>query len=188
MNLPLAGPTSNREFVMLRKTSICLFLLLAAGVHAQDGGQKSIYEGSIESRVDALAVVQPGLGVIMHEIGYRFADLYWAANGGNWALAQYELKELREAQEVAEITRPKRADMLRAFEDEQLIPLEETIRQKNTRLFNQRFSEAVRGCNGCHSALGYDFIQYRVPEKPAQAFLNYRLATEPEYREEAETR
>lgn len=165
-----------------------LTLLFAGAAPAENAGRESIYEGSIERRVDALASVQPGLGVIMHEIGYRFADMYWAANGGNWALAQYELKELREAQEVAELTRPERADMLGAFEEKQLVPLGEAIKQKDSRLFNQRFSSALRGCNGCHSALGYDFIHYRVPERPAPAFLDYGLATEPEYREEAEPR
>lgn len=173
---------------MLARVLVGLLMLVLDSAYAQEGGEKSIYEGSMERRVDALASVQPGLGVIMHEIGYRFADMYWAANGENWALAQYELKELREAQEVAEITRPERAGMLRAFEEKQLVPLGEAIERKDSGLFNQRFSNALRSCNACHTALGYDFIHYRVPEKPAQALLDYRLETEPEYREEAEPR
>lgn len=178
----------DEALTMIQGLLIGILLLVASGAYAQDNEEKSIYQGSVERRVDALASVQPGLGVIMHEIGYRFADMYRAANGGNWALAQYELKELIEAQAVAEITRPERADMLRAFENKQLIPLEKTIEQKDTELFNQRFSGAVSACNACHTALGYGFIHYRVPEEPAQALLDYTLATEPEYKEEAEPR
>lgn len=58
----------------------------------------------MENRVQALSSIQPGLGAIMHEYGNRFTNMYFAANGDNWGLAQYELKEMLEAQEIAEIT------------------------------------------------------------------------------------
>lgn len=29
--------------------------------------------------------------------------------------------------------------------------------------FNTRFTSAVEGCNGCHTALGYGFIKYQLP-------------------------
>lgn len=140
---------------------------------------RDIYQGTLESRVNTLASIQPGLGVVMHEIGYRMTTLYWAANGGNWGLAQYELKELLEAQEVAEVTRPKRAEMLKAFEQNNLLPLGASIEKKDMNQFNQQYAAAVNACNGCHTALGYGFIQFQIPEKSTHEVLKSDLKTEP---------
>lgn len=156
-----------------------LLLLPLIAVQADEKAEKSIREGPLESRVDALASIQPGLGVVMHEIGNRFAILYWAAQGGNWGLAQYQLKELREAQEVAELTRPKRADMLKAFESSYLVPLRKTIVAKDLDAFGKGFMATEQACNACHTALGYGFIQVHVAQTPAPGILDFALKTEP---------
>ena len=164
-------------------------LLIAAGLAFCTGAgaaETDIHQGTLERRVDSLAAIQPGLGVIMHEIGYRFANLYWAANGGNWGLAQYQLKELLEAQAVAEVTRPQRAPMLKAFADAHLVPLGKAIESKDAIRFRRSFASAVDGCNACHTALGYPFIRYRVPQRPANEVLDFSLKTEPKYEEAAE--
>lgn len=145
----------------------------------------NIHQGSLENRVNSLTSIQPGLGMVMHEIGYRFADMYWAANGGNWGLAQYQLKELIEAQEVAEVTRPQRAPMLKAFEDNHLAPLGKAIEKKDISQFRRSFSAAVDACNACHTALGYGFIRYRVPKQSLHEVLDFSLKTEPKYEEAA---
>lgn len=172
---------------MIRRLPALVCLLLAFGVSAQAADtEKSIQRGSVESRLDALASIQPGLGVVMHEIGYRLADAYWAANGGNWGLAQYELKELLEAQEVAEVTRPQRAPMLKAFESSYLVPLGKAIEKKDIAHFKRAFSATVDGCNACHTALGYGFIRYHVPEQTKHGVLDFNLKTEPKYEESQE--
>jgi hypothetical protein len=151
-----------------------------------DEVQSDIYHGPVEKRVDSLASIQPGLGVVMHEIGYRFSSLYLAANGGNWGLAQYELKELLEAQEVAEVTRPKRAAMLKAFERNYLTPLVASIEKKDTRQFNKHYSAAVNGCNACHTALGHSFIRFQAPSRGMALGLDYRLKSDPQHSEAEE--
>ena len=166
-----------------------IFLGIAAigGVELASGGETAdIYQGPIENRVQALSSIQPGLGAIMHEFGNRFTQMHFAANGGNWGLAQYELKEMLEAQEIAEITRPQRAAMLKAFEANYLTPLSESIEKQNIAQFNQRFKGAVTGCNACHTALGYQFIQYRLPLKGGNGLLNFSLKTKPAYEEKKE--
>jgi hypothetical protein len=52
----------------------------------------------------------------MIEYGYRYTTAYYAAKAGNWGLAEYQLKEMREIQEVGETTRPARAGALKGFE------------------------------------------------------------------------
>ena len=161
---------------MIRRLDILVCLALGTGAAAQaaDAPEMSIHNGSLESRVKALAEIQPGLGVVMHEMGYRFANTYWAANGGNWGLAQYQLKELLEAQEVGEVTRPERAPMLKANEEAYLVPLAEAIKKEDINQFNRRFTAAVNSCNACHTASGFEFIRFRVPKLSNQEFLDFR--------------
>ena len=136
-----------------------------------------------DDKIKVLGDIQPGLGVIMQEIGRRFTAIFYAARAGNWDLANYELEELREAQEVAEITRPKRKDALVSFEESFLGSeedaasgtLQDAINKKNFLMFNRSFKSAISGCNGCHQATGFSFIKYRLPkssELPLQFFSN----------------
>ena len=165
--------------------SFFIFSGLCANVLAEEA-DSGIYTGDVENRVNALASIQPGLGVVMHEIGYRTAAMYWAANGGNWGLAQYELKELLEAQEVAEITRPQYAGMLKAFEDSNLLLLGKAIKKEDIKMFNQHFSATVTACNACHTALGHGFIKYQVPVQSEHEVMDFNLKTEPTYKEDEE--
>jgi hypothetical protein len=92
--------------------------------------------------------------------------MYYSAKGGNWALADYMLKEMREIQEVGETTRPGRAAMLKAFESNYLDPLEKTIKAKDLKQFTTAFDAALKGCNGCHAASDFAFIKYELPKAP----------------------
>ena len=144
-------------------------------------GAKDIFNGSVDQRVDALAAIQPGLGTVMIEYGNRFTDAYFAAQGGNWGLAQYQIKEMIEIQEVGEITRPKMADALKGFEEGYLAPLEEPIKNKDFIAFDALFKETLAGCNGCHAGTGYAFVKYVLPKAPVENYLDFSLKTEPIY-------
>ena len=167
--------------IALRGLLLLVSMSTATWPSAQTRGEaeKSIEKGSLEKRVDAIASIQPGLGAVMHEMGRRFADIYWAANGGNWGLAQYELKELLEAQEVGEVTRPQRAPMLKANEQTYLLPLSKAIEKQDINQFNRHFSEAVNGCNACHTSLGYGFIRFKMQKTKDQEFLDFSMKTNP---------
>ena len=102
----------------------------------------------------------------MIEYGNRYSIIYYAAKAGNWPLAAYQLKEMREIQEVGETTRPGRADALKAFEQSFLDPLGKTIETKDVESFEAAFKAGIKGCNGCHAALGFPFITYELPGSP----------------------
>ncbi len=136
-----------------------------------------------DDKIKVLSDIQPGLGVIMQEMGRRFTAIFYAARAGNWDLANYELKELREAQEVGEITRPKRKDALVSFEETFLGSaenpkegtLQDAINKKSFVAFKRSFKPALDGCNGCHQSTGFAYIKYKLPnssELPLQFSLN----------------
>ena len=87
--------------IALRKmvfAASCLVLLAEARPMPTPGWLK----GRTDEKIKTLAEIQPGLGTVMLEDLFRFVTMYYAAKGGNWGLADYQLKEMREIQEVGE--------------------------------------------------------------------------------------
>jgi hypothetical protein len=147
-----------------RKSTIAVSLLLALA-----GGAYAASDwltGSTEQQLKTLAAIQPGLGTVMIEYANRYSDIYYAAKAGNWPLAAYQLKEMREIQEVGETTRPGRAAGLKAFEQSFLDPLDKTIVSRDFQSFETAFKAGIQGCDGCHAALGFPYIKYELPSSP----------------------
>lgn len=148
----------------IRKTVIatsCL-MMLAGVAYAESDWLK----GSVDEKLKTLAELQPGVGTVMIEYSGRYTNMYYAAKGGNWGLADYMLKEAREIQEVGETTRPGRAASLKAFESAYLDPIEKTIKAKDFKAFTTAFNAGIQGCNGCHASNGFPYIKYELPNAP----------------------
>src|SRR6266508_2584679 len=127
-----------------------------------------------------LSDIQPGLGTIMIEYGHRFAAMWFAAEAGNWDLAEYQLIEMREIQEVGETTRPARAAPLKSFESSFLDPLEDGIKAKDKSKFESAYNAAIQGCNSCHGSQtsadwpqGFAFIKVQVPKDSLESIYAY---------------
>src|SRR5262249_49185828 len=88
----------------------CLSVLAGGAYAASDW-----LTGSTDEKLKTLAEIQPGMGTVMMEYSTRYTNMYYAAKGGNWDLAGYQMKEALEIQEVGETTRPARAGGLKAF-------------------------------------------------------------------------
>jgi hypothetical protein len=159
------GPDLNsKELTMstLVKTLIAAGCLMALSNMSYAGSDW--LKGTTEQQLKTLANLQPGLGTVMIEYSRRYTAMYYAAKGGNWDMAEYQLKEMPEIQEVGENTRPARAPMLKAFEEDQLAKLGETVKAKDWKKFQVAFKNATEGCNGCHAANGFQYIKYELPK------------------------
>ena len=117
-----------------------------------------------------LSDIQPGLGTVMIEYGHRMSAMWFAEQAGNWDLAQYQLIEMREIQEVGETTRPARAAALKSYESSFLDPLEKAIEAKDKAQFETAYNAAIQGCNSCHGSQtspdfpqSFKFIKVKVP-------------------------
>jgi cytochrome c553 len=130
----------------------------------------------------ALWAIQPGLGTVMIEYSQRLARLWFAANAGNWDMAKYQLDEMIEIQETGETTRPARAPMLKAFEDNYLAKLDKAIGAKDKAAFTTAFNDTVAGCNGCHKASSgttwksYQFVSIQTPKTDPAYYLDWKGA------------
>src|SRR6266508_4515197 len=127
-----------------------------------------------------LSDIQPGLGTIMIEYGHRMSAMWFAEQAGNWDLAEYQLIEMREIQEVGETTRPARAAPLKSFESSFLDPLEDGIKAKDKSKFESAYNAAIQGCNSCHGSQtsadwpqGFKFIKIQVPKDTLESIYAY---------------
>ncbi len=119
----------------------------------------------------ALWNIQPGLGTVMIEYAMRFAMANYAAQADNWGMAQYQIKEAREIQEVGEFTRPQFAAGLKSFETTYLDPLDEAILNEDIDAFDTAYANAITGCNGCHAANNHAFVQVMMPTRNPEPIL-----------------
>jgi hypothetical protein len=148
--------------------------------HARDSVDARVETGELTEMATANTLISQHIGAVMREIADRFSNSYWAANGGNWGLAQYQLVGLREALEVAKTRRPSLAPVLTTFEQTYNAPLLNAINQTNLPEFNRRFTVAINGCNECHAKLGRAFLRYQIPQPgESGSFLDFTAKTQP---------
>ena len=156
--------------VAIRRTLIATscMMVIAGAAYADSAWLK----GSTEEQLKTLGELQPGLGTVMIEYSHRYATMYYAAKGGNWGLADYQLKEMLEIQEVGETTRPARASALKGFEDQFLNPLRDAIKAKDFKKFVAAFKTGINGCNACHVGAGFPFIKFELPNASPSPLSN----------------
>jgi hypothetical protein len=119
-----------------------------------------------EMTLDQLAEIQPGMASIMKDVGDRYTRTYYAAKGGNWKLAAYELNMVRFAFKTARVTRPKFAEDLAAFDSEYLLPVFKAIHERDWKQFEEAFGRGEKGSDVYHDKRGYPHIRYVLPKDP----------------------
>jgi hypothetical protein len=144
---------------------VILAVVAGVGAYFAASAQTSRKLNAVDTNV-ALWQVQPGLGTVMIEYATRFDNVWWAADGGNWDMVNYQLKEMTEIQEVGETTRPARADALKKFETEYLEKLIEAAKAKDKTAFVAAYDLTITGCNKCHGeqkdSAGNDFRWIKI--------------------------
>lgn len=121
-----------------------------------------------ELSLDQLAELQPGLGQLMPQISQRYWILYYAARGGNWALAHYQLRGIRGLMRIGETTRPKMAKFLRAFQEGHLGAIEKAIEARDWADFEKAYGEGIKGANSYHATTGHPEVVWQLPPTPPE--------------------
>ncbi len=119
-----------------------------------------------ELTLDEIASMQPGLGRLMPEVSQRYHIAYYAARGGNWRLAAYQLRELGGLLRLGAVTRPKYAAQLAAFEKVHLSALLGTVARHDFPTFERAFERATEVANIYHQATDHPEIIWRLPPDP----------------------
>lgn len=124
----------------------------------------------------------PGFGEIMSLQQMRHAKLWLAGSRGNWALADYEIDELREGFEDASRLHPTLEGvpvgaMIAKLTPAPLEAIRKAIEKKSAADFTKSFDSLTAACNTCHQAANHGFIQIRRPR--GSAFSNQKFEPGP---------
>jgi hypothetical protein len=125
-----------------------------------------VNNGSRDLTLDELAVIQPGMGRLMPEVGERMWKTWYAARAGNWPLARFELKEGVNLLELGAFVRPKYEQNMTKFLEEDLAPVRKAIEARDPAAFETAFHAMVEKANAYHEVYDKGFIRWRIPDAP----------------------
>ena len=129
----------------------------------------------------AKAPYEPGLGEFMMATQLRHAKLWFAGKNNNWALAAYEVDEIKEGLEDAAKYHANNdgvpvAELIKTMIDPRIARLEKAVGAKNNTQFVAAFDELTNGCNACHAGAGKPFIRIQRPNAPPVSNQNFSPA------------
>jgi len=120
----------------------------------------------VELSLDQLVELQPGLGRLMPEVARRYWILYYAARGGNWDLAAFQLRQIVHLFRIGATTRPKMEKHLEAFRRGTLEALAQAIEARDAAAFESAYHHGIESANRFHQTTGHPEIRWRLPETP----------------------
>ncbi len=183
-------------------TGVCLGLILSAVIQRPFGGleTRALAEEK-PTRTSEITNAQPAPSTIsgllpdqshaMADVGYHFANLWFAADKENWPLAKYYLEETRSHLNWAVRIHPVRTTkagaevnlkgISQAIDNSFLTEIDSAITNKDTAKFKAAYRQTLEGCYACHKACEKSFLRPQIPSAPSVTILNFEPnATWPE--------
>jgi len=154
-------------------------LFLAGVIFALGANMALAADPDTQKQLDSIKAAIPKFAVPMREVGDRFQNMYFAAQGGNWALAAYMSKYMNGAMNPAALTKPDEYAVWKNFNENTFAPVNKAIQAKNLKAFDAAYKAVVNDCNGCHAGMGYGFIKVVKLNAPADTGINYKVKSEP---------
>jgi hypothetical protein len=160
---------------MLKK---CVCALVVAGLMITGSSLSAIAAGGdMQNQIDGIMGALPKFAVPMREVGDRFQNMYFAAEGGNWALASYMAKYMDKAMNPAKVTKPKEYPDWRAFYEGDFDAVNKAIAAEDIHAFKKAYTSVIESCNACHAGMGYDFIKVVKLDAAPDHGIQYRLSS-----------
>ena len=159
---------AHRPFPRATAIIACLAILPAVmavwGAVAQPAGQPT--------------VEPPEIGETMIFQQLRHAKLWFAGKAGNWPLADYQVKELREGFETVSKYYPTfnnipLATMIDTIRDTNFTELDKAIADRDRAKFARAYDRLTQACNACHQASELGFISIQRPTMPPFSNQSY---------------
>jgi hypothetical protein len=136
-------------------------------------------EPEIQTQIDAIKAVIPKFAIPMREVGDRYQDMYFAAKGGNWALAAYMSKYMNSAMNPASLTKPAEYKDWKEFYEKDFGPVNKAIQAKDWSAFDVAYDKVRSTCNQCHQSMDYGFIRVVKQATPSDTGIDYTKKSEP---------
>ncbi len=120
--------------------------------------------GTVDEKINTLAGIQPGYGIMMQQIGQRYSDLYFAAKSGNWGFAEHQADEIQVIlKDILMVTKPKRNEDAKKFLAASYPMILDAIKKENFPEFEKAFETLRNNCMNCHISQKVEFVKLKKP-------------------------
>jgi mono/diheme cytochrome c family protein len=157
---------------------LVLLLLLGATMSLAIANKREI--ASLRAQLTATRALLPTQSSAMAGVDFQASSLWYAAEAGNWALADFLLAETEEHIEWAVDLQPVRqtadgsVDLRPLYENMRSFSLKDlglaTEAQDQAR-FRDAYGFVLEQCHGCHVAAGLGELRPRQPAAPGSQML-----------------
>ena len=151
-------------------------LLSFVGMNAVSAAEMAVpTQGDMQKQIDGIKAAIPKFAVPMREVGDRFQNMYFAAQGGSWGLAAYMSKYMNAAMNPAKLTKPNEYPLWSGFYSDTFAPVNKAIMAQDWTAFKKSYMAVIKDCNDCHTGMGYGFIKVVKQKTPANVGIDYKL-------------
>jgi len=137
---------------------------------------------ALKADVDRLKEIVPSQSHAMTDVGYQFANLWFAADKKNWPLATFYFNETRSHIRWTIRIRPVRKNLaggpvelkgiFDGIENGVMNSLKESIEKKDHGQFVTSYRQMVEACYACHKASDKPFLRPMIPLTESQSIIN----------------
>ena len=141
---------------------------------------------TLKAEIERMKTLLPDQSHAMKDVGYHFANLWFAGQNKNWPLAEFYWSETRSHLRWAVRIIPVRKDpqgreihlteLLAGIEAAALEPLHATIKDRNAAKFSDAYRQMMGSCYACHAAAGKPFLTLQVPTQPEAPIIHFEPA------------
>jgi hypothetical protein len=152
-------------------------------VIAQAQVQPSADLVAMQADIAHLKEVIPSQSHTMTDVGFQFANLWFAGQKKNWPLADFYLNEARQHIQWTIRIRPVRKDpagnpvdlnpIFDAINGGILTKLKQAIEGQDSAHFEAAYKQTLQGCYSCHQASGKPYLHPVVPTDPPQTIIKF---------------
>ena len=145
-------------------------------------GTESTEIASLKAQIEELKGKVPDQSHAMKDVGYHFANLWFAGEAKNWPLAKFYLDEsrshLRWAVRIIPVRKTKAGDVdlrgiLQAVDSTFLTAVDQSIQARDHDGFEKAYKQTLEGCYACHKASEKPYLRPQVPKEPETRIINF---------------
>ena len=155
----------------------------AAPAAAQTDGKKAVDLEALQADVAHLKDITPSQSHSMEDVGYHMANLWFAAQKKNWALAAFEMDDTRNRIRWTIRINPIRKDpagnpvdlksIFDGIDNSSLATLKDAVDKKNSIAFVAAYKLMLESCYSCHKTSGKPYLRPMVPTASGQFMITY---------------
>jgi hypothetical protein len=138
---------------------------------------------ALHATLEEIKARLPDQSHAMKDVGYHFANLWFAAQQKNWPLATFYNQETLSHLHWAVRIIPKRKDslgqdvdlvaILQAFENSPWKQVKEAIDAQDSAAFEKAYRFTLETCYSCHKAAEKPYLRPQIPTAPEAPIINF---------------